>query len=116
VTWNQYNRKNKYSNKKTEVDGYKFDSHKEAKYYLYLKSRQENKEIKNLRLQPVFTLQENFTHEGKTIRKIKYVADFSYHEDDVFTVIDVKGMKTDVYKLKKKLFLFKYPSIKFIEV
>jgi len=106
----------KYRNKKKEYDGYKFDSTKEMKHYIYLKDRLNKKEIKNLKLQPKFTLQDGFTYEGKTERKISYIADFSYHENDVYTVVDVKGMKTDVYKIKRKLFLFRYPSIKFIEV
>ena len=29
---------------------------------------------------------------------------------------DVKGFKTDVYKLKKKMFLFKYPELDFREI
>lgn len=115
MTYN-FNKRNKYSNKKCEQDGFKFDSQKERRFYYRLKVRQDNKEISNLRLQPTFTLQENFTYEGKTERKIKYVADFSYHEDGNHVVVDVKGFKTDVYKIKRKLFLFKYPEITFIEI
>ena len=46
---------------------------------------------------------------GTTHRKIEYVADFMYiDKDDKKIVEDVKGMMTDVYKLKKKLFLNLY--------
>lgn len=36
-------------------------------------------------------------------RAIKYVADFVYYEDDKLVVEDVKGVRTPVYKLKKRL-------------
>ena len=111
-----YKKPSKYKNKSVEVDGHRFDSQKEAKYYLYLKNRQAKKEISNLCLQPKFLIQEKFAYDGKTERAIYYVADFSYFENEKLTVIDVKGFKTDVYKLKRKLFLFRYPQLNFIEV
>lgn len=66
--------------------------------------------IEGLELQPRFLLQSSFRYNGKTERKIEYVADFRYRVkgEKIDTVEDVKGFKTDVYKLKRKLFLFKY--------
>lgn len=100
-------RYNKYSNKKTEIDGILFDSKKEARRYQYLKTLEIKGIITNLILQPKFLLQEKFIHKNKTYRKIEYIADFSYVRvtDDVLVIEDVKGLKTDVFKLKEKLFL-----------
>lgn len=100
----------KYRAKKTVVDGIKFDSKREAERYCELKLLEKAKEIRDLELQPRFLLQDKFKdRHGKTHRKIEYVADFMYiNKDDKKIVEDVKGMMTDVYKLKKKLFLNLY--------
>lgn len=97
----------KYRAKKVEVDGIKFDSKREANRYCELKLLEKANEIRNLELQPRFLLQDKFVDKhGKTHRKIEYVADFLYiNKDDKAIVEDVKGVMTDVYKLKKKLFL-----------
>lgn len=102
----------KYRAKKTIIDGIKFDSKREADRYCELKLLEKAKEIRNLELQPRFLLQDKFKDKmGTTHRKIEYVADFMYiDKDDKKIVEDVKGMMTDVYKLKKKLFLNLYDS------
>ena len=63
-----------------------------------------------MELQKEYILQDKFKINGKTRRKITYRADFSYvlAEDDTIHVVDVKGFKTELYKLKKKLFEYKY--------
>lgn len=101
---------NKYYNKKTKIDGIKFDSQLEAKRYKELKLMEQTGLIKDLILQPKFILQEKFKYKNKTYRKIEYIADFSYFsiEDDVLVIEDVKGVKTDVFKLKEKLLLNKF--------
>lgn len=102
-------KKSKYKAVKTEVNGIKFDSKKEARRYKELKILEKADEIKSLELQPRFLLQEKFKYNGKTIRKIEYVADFRYIDEKGNTIVeDVKGMKTEVYKIKKKIFLKKY--------
>lgn len=104
---------NKYKNKKVEIDGFKFDSKKEANRYLELKLLQRAKKISELTLQPSYILQESFKLDGKTHRSIKYISDFRYVQDGITIVEDVKASATfltDVYKIKKKLFLFKYGS------
>ena len=104
----------KYKAKKTEVDGHIFDSKKEANYYIYLKNCED---VVDIELQPEFLLQEKYRYNGKAIRPIKYRADFRVkYSDGTEKIIDVKGMLTDVYKIKKKLLLFKYPDIIFEEV
>jgi hypothetical protein len=113
---------NKYRNKITEIDGKKFHSKKEAKRYLELKLLQKAGEISNLVLQPKFLLQDSFEridtdYNKLRIRPVYYIADFQYDdkkrvsfmENKFITVVeDVKGKKTDVYELKKKMFLKLY--------
>ena len=101
----------KYKNKKTQIDMYVFDSTKEAKRYRELKLLEMAGEISNLELQPRFLLQESFRKNGKTYRKIEYVADFKYIENGKTIVEDVKGLQTDVFKIKHKLFEKKYPEL-----
>ena len=101
---------NKYHNKKIIVDGYKFDSIKEANYYNQLKLLQRAGLIRDLELQRTFILQPSFKLNNKTRRNITYKADFTYfsNEDNKIHVIDIKGFKTDVYNIKKKMFEYKY--------
>lgn len=55
----------------------RFDSQKEARRYDHLILRQQGGEIRDLRLQVDFTLQEAYTdQEGRRIRAIRYRADF----------------------------------------
>jgi len=97
---------NKYGNTKVIVDGHKFDSIAESKYYKQLKWLLASKQIKNFKLQPRYLLQEAFKKNGVTFRKIEYVADFEVHRlDGVIEVIDIKGAPpTTEFKLKHKLF------------
>ncbi|TDO92331.1 uncharacterized protein DUF1064 [Halanaerobium saccharolyticum] len=113
---NKSTRKNKYNNKKPLVDGIKFDSKKEARFYENLKLLKAAGEVKEFELQPKFVLLEK-NKDRVTGRGIKYIADFKItYSDGSVEVVDVKGHKTQVYKLKKKLLLAKYPDINFREV
>lgn len=100
----------KYHNKKVKYDGYTFDSIKEKNYYIKLKLLEKAGIIKELELQKEYELQPSFKLNNKTSRKITYRADFTYKtaKDDKIHVIDVKGFRTDVYRLKKKIFEYKY--------
>lgn len=69
---------NKYRNRKTQVDMYVFDSVAESKRYKELALLQRTGKIQDLQLQPKFLLQESFKKNGKTYRKIEYIADFAY--------------------------------------
>ncbi len=102
---------NKYRNKKVIVDGKEFDSKKEGNRYKELRLLERAGEISNLELQPRFLLQDKFKKNGKTYRKIEYVADFKYIENGKTIVEDVKGMQTDVFKLKHKIFEKVYPDL-----
>lgn len=99
----------KYKNKKVVVDNILFDSKKEANYYIYLKMLEDAGKIVDLELQKRFVLQQGFKLHGKTYRAITYVADFVYKDQEGQThVVDTKGYRTEVYKIKKKLFMKKY--------
>lgn len=104
----------KYHNKIVEVDNIKFDSIKESKRYNELKWLEKANIIKELELQKKFELQPKYTNKnGKHIRAITYIADFYYfdNEKQQYVVEDTKGFRTDVYKLKKKLFEYQYPNL-----
>lgn len=100
-------RYSKYNAKKKVVDGHTFDSKREAERYCELKLFVRAGEIRNLVLQPRFLLQDEFFDKNEVKhKKIEYVADFMYIDKCGKTIVeDVKGVLTDVYKLKKKMFL-----------
>ena len=100
--------RSKYHAKKTCVDGITFDSRKEADRYLALKGMEEDGAIEDLRRQVRYELVPAFDVDGKHYRPVYYVADFVYREDGREVVEDVKGVRTDVYKLKSKLFARRY--------
>lgn len=97
----------KYHNRKTKG----FDSAKEWRRNQELETLQRAGEISELNrqvpftLMPSYTIADKTTKQGfKTIREIRYIADFTYRLKDGTRIIeDVKGMQTDVFKLKRKL-------------
>lgn len=104
-------RTSKYNAKKVEIDGIKFDSKAEGEYYLHLKQQVTERQILGFERQKRMLLQEGFSVEGVKgkIRPIFYVVDFIITENDgTLTYVDVKGMETDVFRLKKKLFMKRY--------
>lgn len=109
-------KKNKYNNKKIIYNNIKFDSLKELERYKGLEILEKNGIIFDLKVHPKYLLQEGFCYGKGKQRPIYYIADFSYTENDKNIVEDVKGKKTEVYNLKKKLFLYKYPDIIFKEI
>lgn len=102
----------KYKNKKTMVGHILFDSKAEAAYYEFLLEQKERGVIVDFSLQPVFLLQAAFKKMGRTIRKAEYIADFLVeYPDGQKIVVDIKGVQTDVFKLKAKLFDRLYPDL-----
>lgn len=100
---------NKYRNHKTMLDGIRFDSKREAERYAELKLQEQCGIISDLTLQPKFKLQDGFKYNGKTEKAITYIADFMYTDEDGKTVVeDVKGVETKEFKIKRKLFLYRY--------
>ena len=82
------------------------------KRYLELKQLEKSGEISDLELQPKFLLIPKTEKGG---RAVYYIADFKYTKDGKTIYEDVKGVQTDVYKLKKKLLMWIYPDIHFYE-
>lgn len=96
---------NKYKNKICELDGIKFASKKEMTRYKELKLLEKNGDITELELQPRFTLQPRYRKDGKTIRKIEYVADFSYRDKKGKHIVeDVKRRSHGRVQIKEKDF------------
>lgn len=106
----------KYRNKKTYVGNKVFDSKREAARFIELQALLKAGEISDLQLQVPYELMPSFKLDGETYRGIKYVADFVYKDKDGNTVVeDSKGMRTEVYKMKRKLMAYVH-KIKIKEV
>lgn len=105
---------NKYhtaAKERRTIDGITFASRAEMLRYCELKMLQRAGKISGLKLQPRFLLIPKTEHE----RACFYVADFEYEKDGAHIVEDVKGVKTAAYKIKRKLFRWKYPQYVFFE-
>jgi hypothetical protein len=96
----------KFQNEPTWIDGYRFASKKEATRYTELKLLLRAGEIQNLEVQPVYPIFVN------NVKVCDYVADFAYCVPAIGgkkeIVEDVKGFRTQVFQLKKKLFAAQY--------
>jgi hypothetical protein len=90
---------NKYRNKRTVVNGITFDSKREAARYSELKLLAHAGHISDLQLQPKYVIEVN------GVKICSYLGDFRYWTNGKMIVEDAKGMKTPVYRLKKKLML-----------
>ena len=110
---------NKYGAKKTYCSQkHLHDSKKEATRCDLLHVLKKSGTISRLKQQPKFILLKGFWIGHEKIRPIHYFADFSYYEDGVYVIEDVKGRRTAVYLLKKKMLLDKIKNrkkCKFIE-
>jgi hypothetical protein len=97
-------KKNKYNVEK--VNG--FDSKKEKNRFDELRLLEKTWTIQNLQIQVPFVLQESFELNWQKIRDIRYLADFVYLKNWQKIVEDTKWMRTQVFILKKKMFLKNY--------
>lgn len=92
--------RHKFNAKKTELDGITFPSKKEAKRYKELKMLKDSSEVLFYLRQVPFHLPGN----------VRYVCDFMvFWSNGEITIEDVKGMKTDMYIVKKKILEDTYP-------
>lgn len=99
----------KYKNFKVTVDGEKFDSRKEAGRWKELLLMQRAGLITDLNRQVHYLLiPAQFINGVCVERSVSYVADFVYKENGQLVVEDTKGLKTDVYIIKRKLMLSVY--------
>ena len=118
-------RRSKYGNRKTVVDGITFDSKKEANRFRELQLLERAGKITALQRQVKYVLiptqregvNEIYTKgpkkghfkSGKVLEKeCSYIADFAYFQDDKYVVEDTKGVRTEAYKIKRKLMLERY--------
>jgi hypothetical protein len=92
-------RRNKYGNRRIAFDGQNFDSMKEYRRYQQLRLYEKAAEISQIEIHPKFALWVN----DKFI--CSYIADFRYldHGTGQWVVEDSKGVRTPVYRLKRKL-------------
>ena len=90
-----------------------FDSVLEMKYYRdVILPNVESGLIKYYELQKEYELQPKFTHNGKTVLPIKYVADFYIeYTDGHKEVIDTKGLPDSIALLKRKMYWYHYPDV-----
>lgn len=123
----------KIKHKITIVDGIKFHSKMESEYYEYLKELKAQGIVKDFKLQPEFILQDKFIvvdgviYEGShedfnklkrktkvpTVQAIKYISDFEVeYANGEIRIVDTKGQETADFKIKKKMFAYKYPHLK----
>lgn len=107
----------KYGAKKCEINNNKFDSVMEARFYVHLLGLMNNGTVTSFEKQYPFILQDKYKDPftGKTIQAIKYISDFYMTmKDGTKVVIDVKGQETPEFKLKKKMFGYKYRNVQFM--
>ncbi|MCM1270692.1 MAG: DUF1064 domain-containing protein [Ruminococcus flavefaciens] len=103
---------------KRTCNGIVFDSELEMKYYRdVVLPGVESGRIKYYELQKPYELQPKFVHDGKIVQPIKYVADFYIeYADGSSEVIDTKGIPDSTAIVKRKMFWYVYPDIKYIWV
>lgn len=93
-------RKRKYRNVRVEYDGIKFDSKRECAHYQDLKILEAAGKISQLRVHP-----KDFQITINNKRICRYEPDFIFYDEEQgrFRIQDVKGVLTELFKLKKKL-------------
>ena len=93
----------KYNNIKVKLDGEWFDSHKEGLRWRELQLLERAGEINSLERQVSYEL----IPKQKGERSVSYIADFRYKDRDGEVVVeDAKGVRTQVFIIKKKLMLW----------
>ncbi|MCQ2754275.1 MAG: DUF1064 domain-containing protein [bacterium] len=115
----RFHKYNKSSKENRTYNGIVFDSKTEMNRYLELLQLERLGTVAKLMCQVEFELQPAFTDfSGKKQRAINYIADFVYVKGGKIIVEDVKSNMTCTlpdYRLKKKMFMFKYPQYQFFE-
>ena len=101
----------KYGAKKVTIDGITFDSKAEGRYYEHLQKLKKSGLVEDFSMQKQFTLLDRFAHPqtGRIVRAITYKADFEVlYADGRIEVVDIKGFLTPEFKIKAKMFMFRY--------
>lgn len=95
----------KYHNQPCDYDGHHFASMAERDRYIELKLMQDMGVIEGLEMQKKYVLQTKgrYPISRRAYDEITYVADFVYRYNGEVIVEDVKGVRTAVYMMKKKM-------------
>lgn len=115
-----------------------FDSKSEYDIYHLFKDMEKQGLIQNLECKKVFPLipktiwYNNVKEKKEAVRELVYISDFCFERDGQKVVVDCKGWKLkpdkktgrpkyqvyydDIYKIKKKLFLWLYQDYLFEEM
>jgi hypothetical protein len=101
-------KKSKYNNSRVRVDGLLFDSQKEADTYQNLKVLHKAGLIKGFCRQAEFVLQEGFANVKPIIYRCDWIV---FLNDGSYEIRDDKGIKTEVFKLKHKMFMERFPRL-----
>lgn len=96
---------NKYNARRTVCNSkHVHDSKSEAQYCDILAYKKKSGMIRDYEVQKKFVLQPFYENETYKLKPITYIADFYVNRyDGTNEIIDVKGMQTEVFKLKWKL-------------
>ena len=102
----------KRGKEKPVYGGIKFDSELELRYYRdVLEPAFDRGHISALEIQPVVHLADAIRYRGKKLQPVKYMLDFRFVAPCGREIwIDVKGYATEMHKLKRRLFISKYPD------
>lgn len=93
-------KRHKYRAKSVELDGIRFDSKMEGRYYTELKMRVEAGEV-------LFFLRQVPIHlAGGTVLRIDFQ---EFHADGTVHFVDVKGVETEAFKIKRREVEAHYP-------
>jgi hypothetical protein len=99
----------KYHNTKVTINGHTFDSKLEAWRYVQLT---QDITVEKIELQPKYILLPSFVKNGKKHQAITYIADFLVtYKNGRVVIEDCKGIETEVFRIKRKLFEAKYPDL-----
>ena len=106
----------KYNAVRTWRHGHWFSSKAEARRYTELLLLESAGEIRDIELQPTYRLMAP-TPDGALVSTAKYIADFRYVDipSGETVVEDVKGVRTQIYKLKKRWVEAQY-GLKIVEI
>jgi len=101
----------KYHNRRVTIGDVTLDSQAEGRRYQQLRVLANAGAIQDLIAHPRYLLVEARTIDGKRERALYYEGDFAYTEKGRRVCEDVKGYETAVFRLKRRLFLDRYPDI-----
>ena len=101
-------KRRKYRNEVTYLDGMRFDSKAEARRWSMLKLMERAGEISDLKAQVVFGLLPAQEVGGRKEKPVQYIADFTYQKDGQLVIEDVKSgpTKTREFIIKRKLMMW----------